>query len=272
MRKFLVFTLGAALLLSSCGTYTGMGAYAGANIGGMLGSAIGGISGGWRGSDVGTLIGIAGGAAVGAAIGSAADQRKNEEYAIRAEERAAARRRAQERERIDRQDNSRYDSQSDDGAYYDPNNGGDDRIDFKSGGNDDAYRFESERSPKVQGIHAEKDGLSISNVRFVDGNGNDNVITAGELCKISFEVRNTTDKVLYDIRPLVRETSGNRHIQVSEGITVERIAPGRGVRYTAMVKADSRLKDGTASFMVSVHNPATNRSVKIDDIRIETRR
>ena len=109
-------------------------------------------------------------------------------------------------------------------------------------------------------------------MRFVDGNGNDNVITAGELCKISFEVRNTTDKVLYDIRPQVRETSGNRHIQVSEGITVERIAPGRGVRYTAMVKADSRLKDGTASFMVSVHNPATNRSVKIDDIRIETRR
>ena len=253
----MVFALGAALLLSSCGTYTGMGAYAGANIGGMLGSAIGGISGGWRGSDVGTLIGIAGGAAVGAAIGSAADQRKNEEYAIRAEERAAARRRAQE---------------PDDGAYYDPNNGGDDRIDFKSGGNDDSYRFESERSPKVQGIHAEKDGLSISNVRFVDGNGNDNVITAGELCKISFEVRNTTDKVLYDIRPLVRETSGNRHIQVSEGITVERIAPGRGVRYTAMVKADSRLKDGTASFVVSVHNPATNRSVKIDDIRIETRR
>ena len=276
MKKILVFTLGATLLLSSCDTYTGMGAYTGANIGGILGSAIGGISGGWRGSDVGTLIGMAGGAAVGAAIGSAADQRANQrandEYAIRAEERAAARERARERARRDRQENNRYDSQSDEGAYYDPNNGGDDRIDFKTGGNDDAYQYESNSSSKVKGIHAEKDGISISNVRFVDGNGNDNIITAGELCKISFEVRNMTDKVLYDVRPLVRETSRNRHIMVSEGITVERIAPGRGVRYTAMVKADERLKDGMANFSVSVFNSATNRSVVIDNIQIQTRR
>lgn len=278
MKKILVFTLGATLLLSSCDTYTGMGAYAGANIGGILGSAIGGISGGWRGSDVGTLIGMAGGAAVGAAIGSAADQRAdqraNDEYAIRAEERAAARERARERARRDREENNRYDNQSDGGAYYDPNNGGDDRIDFKSGGNDDAYRYENDtyHSSSVKGIHAEKDGISISNVRFVDGKGNDNIITAGELCKISFEVRNLTDKVLYDVRPLVRETSRNRHIQVSEGITVERIAPGRGVRYTAMVKADDRLKDGMAYFSVSVFNSASNRSVAIDNIKIETRR
>ena len=46
MKKVFVFTLGAALLLSSCDTYTGMGAYTGANIGGILGSAIGGLSGG----------------------------------------------------------------------------------------------------------------------------------------------------------------------------------------------------------------------------------
>jgi hypothetical protein len=81
-----------------------------------------------------------------------------------------------------------------------------------------------------------------------------------------------TDKVLYDVRPLVRETSRNRHIMVSEGITVERIAPGRGVRYTAMVKADERLKDGMACFSVSVFNSATNRSVVIDNIQIQTRR
>ena len=80
MKKVFVFTLGAALLLSSCDTYTGMGAYTGANIGGILGSAIGGLSGGWRGSDMGTLIGMAGGAAVGAAIGSAADQRDQGGY------------------------------------------------------------------------------------------------------------------------------------------------------------------------------------------------
>ena len=273
MKKVFVFTLGAALLLSSCDTYTGMGAYTGANIGGILGSAIGGLSGGWRGSDMGTLIGMAGGAAVGAAIGSAADQRANDEYAARAEERAAARERVRQRRDNDRDmiGNHRYD-QTDEGGYYDPNNGGDDRIDFKVGGNDRNEEELSSSVSRVPGLHAEKDGISISNVRFYDGNGGDNVITAGELCKISFEVRNTSNKMLYNVSPMVYETSRNRHIQVSQGISVERIAPGRGVRYTAMVKADDRLKDGSAYFTVSVHNPSTNRSVSIDNIEIQTRR
>ena len=45
MKKVGIWTIGAALLLSSCGTYTGEGAYAGGTLGAILGSAIGGISG-----------------------------------------------------------------------------------------------------------------------------------------------------------------------------------------------------------------------------------
>lgn len=73
-EKDYVFVACSSLLLSSCDTYTGSGAYAGATFGSILGSAIGGLSGGPRGSDMGTIIGMAGGAAVGAAIGSQADQ------------------------------------------------------------------------------------------------------------------------------------------------------------------------------------------------------
>lgn len=68
-----MFSLVALLVLSSCGTYTGAGAYTGAQFGSVIGSAVGGISGGWRGHEVGKLIGLAGGAAVGAAIGAAVD-------------------------------------------------------------------------------------------------------------------------------------------------------------------------------------------------------
>lgn len=64
----------SSLLMSSCDTYTGSGAYAGSSIGSILGSAIGGLSGGPRGSDIGTIVGMAGGAMVGAAIGSQADK------------------------------------------------------------------------------------------------------------------------------------------------------------------------------------------------------
>lgn len=70
MKKTMVLSVTAlVLLLSSCGTYAGAGAYAGAGLGSILGSAIGGIAGGWRGSDVGAIVGMAGGAILGAAIG-----------------------------------------------------------------------------------------------------------------------------------------------------------------------------------------------------------
>ena len=82
MKKTLVVSVCGLLLLSSCGTYTGQGAYVGGSFGSIIGSAIGGIAGGWRGSDVGSLIGMAGGAAVGAAIGSAADKAEQDEKTV----------------------------------------------------------------------------------------------------------------------------------------------------------------------------------------------
>ena len=52
MKKIMLFVACSSLLLSSCDTYTGSGAYAGATFGSILGSAIGGLSGGPRGSDM----------------------------------------------------------------------------------------------------------------------------------------------------------------------------------------------------------------------------
>ena len=80
MKKTILAASLLTLLLTSCATYTGQGAFIGANIGGLLGSAIGGSAAGWRGSDMGTLVGMAGGAAVGAAIGQAADRREAARY------------------------------------------------------------------------------------------------------------------------------------------------------------------------------------------------
>ena len=79
MKKTLIFMIGVTLLLSSCDTYTGAGAYTGGMFGSILGSAIGGITGGPRGSDVGTVIGMVGGAVIGAAVGSAADKQEEQE-------------------------------------------------------------------------------------------------------------------------------------------------------------------------------------------------
>ena len=126
MKKFYLVSLSALLLLSSCGTYTGTGAYAGGMFGSIIGSAVGGLSGGRHGSNVGTLIGMAGGAAVGAAVGAAADnaqQRKYEEYRAERQQQIESR---QHNYGGQMQSQGRYDDQADSG--YDPTGSGDDRL------------------------------------------------------------------------------------------------------------------------------------------------
>lgn len=145
MKKYMLFLALSVVMLSSCGTYTGQGAYAGATFGSILGSAIGGISGGWQGSNVGQVVGMTGGAAVGAAIGAAADQKEAERY--EAYQRQREQRRKQKSYGDDiyfgendntagrvKGNNNSNRVNVDNGSGFDPSNSGDDRIDFDGAG------------------------------------------------------------------------------------------------------------------------------------------
>lgn len=261
----------SVLLLSSCGTYTGSGAYVGGSFGSILGSAIGGLAGGPRGSDIGTIVGMAGGAVVGAAVGSQADQKAEQTS-------------QQRRERIaQRQNNSRYQSQqSQYGAYdsgFDASNTGDDRLyDFGSSdytGNYSAQQpttsFPSSHVDELNGSNLSySPNVEIVNARFVDAN-QDNKLNRNETCKLIFEIKNRGSQPVYDVVPTVVETTGNKHIYISSNIHVEKIDAGRGIRYTAMVKADNRLKEGYAKFCVSVVHD--NQAIsKVNEFTIPTTR
>lgn len=270
MKKSTVFvyTLSTTLLLSSCGSYTATGAYTGSTIGSILGSAIGGLSDGPRGSDIGTLIGMAGGAVIGGAIGNAADkeqQRRVEEYHQRTYERSEANR-ARTNEQRYQQDNGTSDS------GFDPTNSGDDRIyDYNDAGYNSNYSVSKPYSTETDNSVKLNSALDVKNVRFVDNNM-DNAFASGETCKIIFEVRNTSSSVLYDVQPIVEEVSGNKHIVVSPGIHVEQILPGKGIRYTAMVKADNRLKDGSAQFRIYAVQGDNQLTSRIHVVNVATRR
>ncbi len=258
MGKSFIIGMSALLLLGSCDTYTGSGIYMGSSLGSIFGSAIGGIAGGPRGSDVGTLVGMVGGAVAGAAIGQAADQKQQAQHdADIADMRA---RRAERQARS--QSSYTYDSgsTSDANSGFDANNGGDDRIyDFK--GSDYSGNYSAKQPdvtmPMESGVESLASDLKytpdieIRNARFVDDN-QDGKIKRGEMSKVIFEVYNRGNHTLYDVVPTVVETSGNRHIAISPNMHVESIQPGKGIRYTALVKADNRLKDGEAHFCVSV--------------------
>ena len=264
MRKVILLMLCSSLVMGSCDTYTGSGAYAGGSIGSILGSAIGGLSGGPRGSDLGTIIGMAGGAVVGAVIGSQADQAQADREA------------AYQQDRVERR--SDYPSVTDNPEIFDSNNGGDDRLyDFK--GKDYTGDYSAQQpTTSMPTATVEELGarfsyspiLEIVNARFVDDN-EDNCLNRNETCKVIFEIVNRGYEPVYDVVPTVVETTGNKHIFISPSIHVEKISPGSGVRYTAMVKADRKLKDGMARFCVSVIHEGKSIS-KVNEFNIPTKR
>lgn len=264
MKKVILLMLCSSLVMGSCDTYTGSGAYAGGSIGSILGSAIGGLSSGPRGSDLGTIIGMAGGAVVGAVIGSQADQAQADREA------------AYQQDRVERR--SDYPSVTDNPEIFDSNNGGDDRLyDFK--GKDYTGDYSAQQpTTSMPTATVEELGarfsyspiLEIVNARFVDDN-EDNCLNRNETCKVIFEIVNQGHEPVYDVVPTVVETTGNKHIFISPSIHVEKISPGSGVRYTAMVKADRKLKDGMARFCVSVIHEGKSIS-KVNEFNIPTKR
>ena len=280
MKKCFILSVSTAIVLSSCGTYTGSGAVTGGSLGSILGSAIGGIAGGPRGSDIGSIVGMAGGAIIGASAGAKADKRAREDVYDHYEK--VQRRKA--RERRNRGDYDYY-NQTDDYAYsngtnssgFDNSNSGDDRIcDFQGSDYTGDYsaaqpdtRVPAESSvDKLAGGYLYAPNIEIVNARFVDDN-QDGVLSRNEVGKIIFEVMNRGDRPVGDVQPSVLETTGNAHIYISPSIHIESIEPGKGVRYTALVKADKKLKSGMAHFALTVLQGQKSIS-KVTEFNIRT--
>ena len=280
MKKCFILSVSTAIVLSSCGTYTGSGAVTGSSLGSILGSAIGGIAGGPRGSDIGSIVGMAGGAIIGASAGAKADKRAREDVHDHYEK--VQRRKA--RERRNRRDYDYY-NQTDDYAYsngtnssgFDNSNSGDDRIyDFQGSDYTGDYsaaqpdtRVPAESSvDKLAGGYLYAPNIEIVNARFVDDN-QDGVLSRNEVGKIIFEVMNRGDRPVGNVQPSVLETTGNAHIYISPSIHIESIEPGKGVRYTALVKADKKLKNGMAHFALTVLQGQKSIS-KVTEFNIRT--
>ena len=277
MKKVIAYSLVGAIMLSSCST-ADSGASNGAFFGSILGSAIGGISGGHRGSDIGTIVGMAGGAIAGAAIGSAnekKEQKKYEEYL------------RQRNERYSREYQKREISRMNDESGFDPNNGGDDRIEMEPespatasvrNSSDEPYTTVEAKTVTLDQLKAMtnynvniNERIQLRNVSFVDADGNGE-IQPEEECKVSVEIMNNSDVEIFDVVPTVIEVSGNKHIHISPGIRVESIKPHQGVRYSATVMADKRLKDGNAVIRVAVAQGQNDITSQVKEFNITTRR
>lgn len=286
MKKNITAIIAAAMLISSCASsqyHTSNGAATGAFFGSILGSAIGGISGGYRGSDIGTIVGMAGGAIAGAAIGSAADKADQREY--EAHKRRTFDRRDAERGRdnvySNPSSNDVHIGSSDNDVYVDPSNSGDDRIVFEdetpAGENTMHIPDNKSHEVSIDNLSHHQDNsrncVEIRNVSITDQNG-DGMLGRNEVCRVSFEIMNRGRNTIYNITPEVVEMSGNGHIYISQGITVESIGGGNGVRYTASVAGDNKIKSGTIMLRLSAKKKGESlaeRTLKINTTQTKYR-
>ena len=55
---------------------------------------------------------------------------------------------------------------------------------------------------------------------------------------------NEGEQTIYNVVPMVTETTGMKRIYISPPVMVEQIAPHNGVKYTATISAGERIKTG----------------------------
>lgn len=91
--------------------------------------------------------------------------------------------------------------------------------------------------------------LSIRKIRFIDSNRN-HVIESGENCQLIFLVMNKGNHPVYNVTPIVEELSGIKHLFISPTVSVEKIMPGEGIKYTANIKAGYKLRTSEALFRI----------------------
>ncbi len=265
MKKYSVMIMSAALVASSCTTGAGTGAYAGSSLGSILGSAIGGIAGGPRGSDIGTIFGMAGGAVVGAAVGDAATKQHHQDQDDTYMPSSNYNNKPVYEQPYSNNQPSYSSNQQpvddiDPTQMVDTTNSGDDRIDFDVNSSstlpnnnpDTSVSMDAGKVEQIYGANkaAESGKITIKNVRFVE-TAEHNVLHGGEVGKVKFEMYNETQAPIYNFMPTVVEADGNKRIYISPSVRVENIMPGQGLRYTATVKADKRIKDGEIRLLVS---------------------
>lgn len=233
MKKIITYLFVFSLIVSGCGTRAAQGAYTGSQIGSVLGSAIGGISNGWRGRDVGTVVGLVGGAVVGGAIGNACDN---------------AAKKKQTR------------SYDEDGSYEDVYR--------------DAPSYSQRRTERRNdngSLTRYQQKAELCNIMFYDGDDN-GILSGSENAEIEFEIHNVSRGTIYDVTPVIEEISGKKHINISPSVIIASIGEGKRMRYTAYIKTGRKIKDGQATFRISVYDGNHTLIAPRTEFEVETRR
>lgn len=94
--------------------------------------------------------------------------------------------------------------------------------------------------------------LKVQNVSFRNEYGKQtSSLRRNEECTLYFELKNVSRGELYAVEPAIYEADNNQQIAFSPSTCVEYVGAGQVIRYSAVVKGLSRLKNGTAQLVIS---------------------
>lgn len=85
--------------------------------------------------------------------------------------------------------------------------------------------------------------LVIEDIYLEDRNNNQ-IVDAGETCRISFIISNEGRQTVYNVEPVVKVEQGSKLIKLSNPIVIRQLQPNKRISYTITLHASPKLKAG----------------------------
>ncbi|WP_369526128.1 glycine zipper family protein [Parabacteroides goldsteinii] len=85
--------------------------------------------------------------------------------------------------------------------------------------------------------------LVIEDIYLEDRNNNQ-IVDAGESCRISFILSNEGRQTAYNIEPVIKVEQGGKYVKLSKPLVIRQLPPHKRVSYTVTLHASPKLKAG----------------------------
>lgn len=91
--------------------------------------------------------------------------------------------------------------------------------------------------------------LIIEDIYLEDRNNNQ-IVDAGETCRISFIISNEGRQTAYNVEPVVKVEQGGKYVKLSNPVVIRQLQPNKRVSYTVTLHASPKLKAGEVALSV----------------------
>lgn len=79
---------------------------------------------------------------------------------------------------------------------------------------------------------------------YLEDRNNNQIVDAGETCRISFILSNEGRQTAYNVEPVIKIEQGSKYVKLSKPVMIRQLQPNKRVSYTITLHASPKLKTG----------------------------